>query len=155
MSLSSGSKDWPKLRSKNRSRKRIWPKQQWRRKQAEAHARHPQINLTLTIGPAVQAAHIWNPWLKIYSESRPDCLARSRRNRRLVCSTQKQSYETLTIRVRRMSLRSRGSSQLKSTQRFTFATLIFLLYFMGGHAQDHPSSPWPPDVGSRYWSNPT
>jgi hypothetical protein len=53
-----------------------------------------------------------------------------------------------------MSLRSRGSSQLKSTQRFTFATLIILLYFIGGHAQDQPSSPWATDVGSRYWVQP-
>src|ERR1044072_9773495 len=121
MSLSSGSKDWPKLQSKDRSRKRILPKQQWRRKPAEAHARHPQINLTLTIGPAFQAAHIWNPWLKIYSESRPDCLARSKRNRRFVYSTQKQSYETLTIRVRRMLLQSRGLDQLSFASKVSFS----------------------------------
>jgi acetyl esterase/lipase len=53
-----------------------------------------------------------------------------------------------------MSLRSRALRQLKTTQKLTLATLIVLLSFIGGHAQDQPSSPWATDVGSRYWVQP-
>ena len=45
-------------------------------------------------------------------------------------------------------------SRLKTTQKLTFAALIVLLSFIGGQAQDQPSSPWATDVGSRYWVQP-
>ena len=53
-----------------------------------------------------------------------------------------------------MLLRGRGLSWLKATQKLTFATLIILLSFIGGHAQNQPSSAWATDIGSRYWVQP-
>ena len=53
-----------------------------------------------------------------------------------------------------MSLQSRGLSQLKQLERLCCATLIVLLCFIGGQAQDQPSSAWATDIGGRYWVQP-
>src|SRR6266508_3802933 len=99
MSLSNGSRDWPKPPGRDRSRKRTLRKLLWHPKPAVAPEKHLRINHTLTTGPACQAVLISSRSLNLYSAYRQDYSARSRRDRTLDHSMHGLSYMVYAIRA--------------------------------------------------------
>src|SRR6266850_1247656 len=94
----SGSKDWPRPPGRDRLRKHTLRKLLLHPKLAVEPAKHHRINRTLTTGPVCQAVLISSRSLNHYSAYRRDYLARSRRDRILVCSTHGLNCVVFAIR---------------------------------------------------------